>query len=76
MRDKKIKEIEDILSKALPLLSESDYLNLIDSNDNLRLYDEISGKVENNEYPENYLNRISDDDLDKIINYLKEATIL
>lgn len=74
MREEKIELIEDLLSKALPLLSESDYQHLINGNDNLSKYDMIAGKVDNNEYPINYLDKISDTELDNILLYLKEAT--
>lgn len=75
MRAKKIELIEDLLSKALLLLSENDYIKLITGNDVLSLYDKIAAKIDNNEYPPNYLEKITNEDLDIILSYLKEATI-
>lgn len=74
MRAKKIDLIEELLSEVLPLLSEEDYLKLIQGNGVLCLYDDIAGKVENKEWPVDRLNEISEKDLDIIIAYLKEAT--
>lgn len=74
MRKEKIDQIEDVLSKVIYKLSTEDYLKLISSNMSLKTYDKISGKVDNGEYPPNYLDQVSDEMLDEIIIYLKEKT--
>lgn len=74
MKDRKEKFlfIENHLSSLLHKLDNKSYLNMINSNENLNKYDNIIGKIDNGDYPENYRDQITDDDLDTIINYLKE----
>ena len=74
MKDRKEKFlfIENHLSSLLHKLDNKSYLNIINSNETLNKYDNIIGKIDNGDYPENYRDQITDDDLDTIINYLKE----
>mgnify|MGYP004528548251 FL=1 len=74
MKDRKEKFlfIESHLSSLLHKLDNKSYLNMINSNETLNKYDNIIGKIDNGDYPENYRDQITDDDLDTIINYLKE----
>ncbi len=74
MKDRKEKFlfIENHLSSLLHKLDNKSYLNMINSNETLNKYDNIIGKIDNGDYPENYRDQITDDDLDTIINYLKE----
>ncbi len=74
MREEKINQIEDILSTVIYKLSTQDYLELISSNKSLKKYDEISGKIDNGDYPPNYLDKLDDMVLDEIIIYLIEKT--
>lgn len=74
MKDRKEKFlfIESHLSSLLHKLDNKSYLNMINSNETLNKYDNIIGKIDNGDYPENYRDQLTDDDLDTIINYLKE----
>lgn len=74
MKDRKEKFlfIENHLSSLLHKLDNKSYLNMINSNETLNKYDNIIGKIDNGDYPESYRDQITDDDLDTIINYLKE----
>ena len=74
MKDRKEKFlfIENHLSSLLHKLDNKSYLNMINSNETLNKYDNIIGKIDNGDYPENYRDQLTDDDLDTIINYLKE----
>ena len=74
MKDRKEKFlfIENHLSSLLHKLDNKSYLNMINSNETLNKYDNIIGKIDNGDYPENYRDQITDDDLDTIINDLKE----
>ena len=47
-----------------------EYLNLLKSNENLKLYDKVLARIDNGDYPNDYLNMITDDMLDDILNYL------
>lgn len=70
MRSEKINTIEDLLSKALQVSSSDDYLSLINNNQALSLYDDISKKIDNGQAPANYLDEIKDSSLDEIISYI------
>lgn len=70
MREEKINQIEDILSTVVYKLSTQD----LSSNKSLKKYDEISGKIDNGDYPPNYLDKLDDMVLDEIIIYLIEKT--
>lgn len=72
MRNEKFLLIEKQLSDLLQKMDNKSYLNLIFSNTVLKKYDDIISKIDNGDYPENYRDQITDDDLDSIINYLKE----
>lgn len=72
MKKDKIKLIEELLSKAVIELTEEDYLNLIESNENLILYDEILGKNDGEIISDMYLKQLNDFMLDDIITYLKK----
>jgi len=50
--------IEKLLSKAVILLSEKDYLNLINKNNSLRLYDSLLSQIDNDDISPIYLNKI------------------
>lgn len=71
-RNEKFLFIENYLSSLLYKIDNSSYLALINDNEVLQKYDNIIGKIDNGDYPENYRNQITDDELDIIINYLKE----
>lgn len=70
MRTEKIVKIEEILSDLLSKLGNDEYLNLLKSNENLKLYDKVLARIDNGDYPNDYLNMITDDMLDDILNYL------
>lgn len=72
MKKDKIKLIEELLSKAVIELTEEDYLNLIESNENLIIYDEILGKNDGEMISDIYLKQLNDFMLDDIIAYLKK----
>lgn len=71
-RNEKFIFIENYLSSLLHKIDNSSYLALINDNEILQKYDNIIGKIDNGDYPENYMDQITDNDLDIIINYLKE----
>ena len=71
-RNEKFLFIENHLSSLLHKMDNNSYLALINDNEVLQKYDNIIGKIDNGDYPENYRDQITDDDLDIIINYLKE----
>ena len=68
----KIVEIEEILSDLLIKLGNDDYLELLKSNKNLALYDKILSRIDNGDYPNDYLSMISDEMLDDILKYLND----
>lgn len=70
MRTEKIVKIEELLSDLLTKLGNDEYLNLLKSNENLKLYDKVLARIDNGDYPNDYLNMITDDMLDDILNYL------
>lgn len=72
MKKDKIKLIEDLLSKAVLELTEEDYLELIDSNENLSFYDEILRKTDGEITSEKYLKQLDDFMLEDIITYLQK----
>lgn len=72
MKKDKIKLIEELLSKAVIELTEEDYLNLIESNENLIIYDEILGKNDGEMISDIYLKQLNYFMLDDIIAYLKK----
>ena len=72
MKKEKMELIEKLLSKAVILLSEKDYLNLINKNNSLRLYDSLLSQIDNDDISPIYLNKINEIDLDNIIEYLKK----
>lgn len=74
MRKDKFELIENKLSNLLSKLGEKEYLNLINENTLLKKYDNILGKIDNGDYPSNYINQISDKELDNIIEYLNKMT--
>lgn len=75
MRETKLDLIEEFLCKTLPFLSEDEYLALIKGNDLLVLYDQIAAKIDDGEVPSSYMNRLSDEDLDVVLEYLKEVLL-
>lgn len=72
MRTEKIVEIEEILSDLLTKLGNDDYLELLKSNKNLALYDKILARIDNGDYPNDYLSMISDEMLDDILKFLND----
>lgn len=70
MKTEKILKIEEILSDLLSKLGNDEYLNLLKSNENLTLYDKVLARIDNGDYPNDYLNMITEDMLDDILNYL------
>ena len=62
-KDKKIVEIEDLLSNLIKEKSEDEYLKLIQSNEFLKKYDELMSECETEKIDVNLL--------DKVIDYLK-----
>ncbi len=72
MKNKKIGQIEELLSKALLDLNEKDYLFLLNSNEYLKKYDSVMSKMDDVIYSDNYLSQLNDELLDDIINYLEE----
>ena len=70
MRDEKFKNIEDKLSKLLLKLEDKEYIELIMANESLKKYDNILGKIDNGDYPRDYINQITDNELNEILEYL------
>ncbi len=73
MKNEKINLIEDMLSKALTTMEEKDYLKLINHFQNLKEYDAILSKMDD-EYSYDYLDSLSIEKLDSIIDYLQKET--
>lgn len=72
MRNELIQYIENTLSDYLNEFGEEKYLEFVNSNALLKEYVEISSKIDNNYYPSDYLSSISDDNLQEIVDYLKD----
>lgn len=72
MKKEKIEQIEKILSKAIQLLNENDYISLIEENDNLKSYDSIMTKYDEVNCSDIYLKQLDEAMLDDIINYLEK----
>ena len=70
MRDEKFKNIEDKLSKLLLKLEDKEYIELIMANESLKKYDNILDKIDNGDYPRDYINQITDNELNEILEYL------
>ncbi len=68
----KCAKIEFLLSEYLKKMSNDDYLKLINNCPELKKYDEIMAKIDNGDYPTNYLKNITDFELNKIIKYLEK----
>ncbi len=73
MRKEKFDSIEEKLSKLLLKLGDENYLKIIYANENLKKYDDILAKINNGDYPVNYLDKITDEELDAILDYLKKV---
>lgn len=73
MRKEKFDSIEEKLSKLLLKLGDENYLEIIYANENLKKYDDILAKINNGDYPVNYLDKITDEELDAILDYLKKV---
>ena len=73
MRKEKFDSIEEKLSKLLLKLGDENYLKIICANENLKKYDDILAKINNGDYPVNYLDKITDEELDAILDYLKKV---
>ena len=73
MRKEKFDSIEEKLSKLLLKLGDENYLKIICANENLKKYDDILAKINNGDYSVNYLDKITDEELDAILDYLKKV---
>lgn len=70
--NKKIELIDSLLSDFLKMMSNEDYLEMINNCPELKKYDNIMAKIDNGEYPNNYHEQITDLELNKIIAYLNK----
>ena len=71
MRIDVLSKIEELLNNQLLSMSNQDYLSLLANNKDLKLYDEIMQKIDNGDWPQSYLNKISGKQLSNILNYLE-----
>lgn len=72
MRNDMFLNIEEKLSNLLHIIDTEAYLNFIQSNESLKKYDDIMGKIDNGDYPENYKDQITDEMLAEILNLIDE----
>lgn len=72
MRNDMFLNIEEKLSNLLHIIDTEAYLNFIQSNESLKKYDDIMGKIDNGDYPENYKDQITDEMLGEILNLIDE----
>lgn len=73
MKIEKVKIIESHLSDLLKSMSEEEYLKIINSNVDLKYYDQLMVQNDNELYYEKFLEHFSDEMLDRIIEYLKKT---
>lgn len=67
MRNEMFLSIEENLSSLLHILDTEAYLNFIQSNESLKKYDDIMGKIDNGDYPDNYKDQITNEMLEEIM---------
>ena len=72
MRNDMFLNIEEKLSNLLHIIDTEAYLNFIQSNESLKKYDDIMGKIDNGDYAENYKDQITDEMLAEILNLIDE----